>query len=146
MKKMLNKINQMILASALLLGLATPVVAKAPVFAAGDDDRIQSGLCGGSELKFETNNSGKCETVGGDAEERVNGIITNVINIFSIVVGVIAVIMIIIGGMKYITSGGESGKVTGAKNTILYAVIGLVVVALAQIIVKFVLAKATQKQ
>lgn len=71
--------------------------------------------------------------------DTVLGIIPRVINIFSIVVGVIAVIMIIIGGLKYITSSGDSGNVTSAKNTILYAVIGLVVVALAQIIVRFVL-------
>jgi hypothetical protein len=45
--------------------------------------------------------------------------------------------------LKYITSGGDSGNITGAKNTILYAIIGLVVVALAQIVVRFVLAKAS---
>jgi hypothetical protein len=49
--------------------------------------------------------------------------------------------MIIIGGLKYITSGGDSSNVTGAKNTILYAVVGLVVVAMAQFIVRFVLTK-----
>ena len=46
---------------------------------------------------------------------------------------------VIIGGLKYITSGGDSGNVTGAKNTILYAVIGLIIVVLAQVIVRFVL-------
>ena len=51
--------------------------------------------------------------------------------------------MIIYGGMRYITSGGDSGKITSAKNTIIYALIGLVVVALAQFIVKFVLNKVT---
>lgn len=55
--------------------------------------------------------------------------------------GVVSVIMIIIGGLKYITSAGDSGNVSGAKNTILYAIIGLVIVALSQIIVRFVLAK-----
>jgi hypothetical protein len=55
----------------------------------------------------------------------------------------VAVVMIIIGGLKYITSGGDSGNVTGAKNTILYAIIGLVIVALAQFIVRFVLSKTT---
>lgn len=79
----------------------------------------------------------------GSASERVNSTIRLVINVFSLVVGVISVIMIIIGGLKYITSGGEAGNITGAKNTILYAIIGLVVVALAQVIVKFVLEKAT---
>jgi hypothetical protein len=48
----------------------------------------------------------------------------------------------IYGGFKYITSGGDSGNVTAAKNTIMYALIGLVVVALAQLIVRFVLGKA----
>jgi hypothetical protein len=51
--------------------------------------------------------------------------------------------MIIVGGLKYITSGGDSGNVSGAKNTILYAIVGLVVVALAQIIVRFVLTRVT---
>jgi hypothetical protein len=51
--------------------------------------------------------------------------------------------MIILGGFKYITSGGDTGNVTGAKNTILYAIVGLVIVALAQIIVRFVLDKTT---
>jgi hypothetical protein len=59
------------------------------------------------------------------------------------VVGVIAVIMIIIGGLKYVTSGGDSSAVGSAKNTIIYALVGLVVVALAQALVKFVLAKTT---
>jgi hypothetical protein len=56
---------------------------------------------------------------------------------------VVAVIMIIVGGLKYITSGGDSGNITSAKNTILYAIVGLIVVALAQIIVRFVLERAT---
>jgi hypothetical protein len=57
------------------------------------------------------------------------------------VVGVVSVIMIIIGGFKYIISSGDSANVTSAKNTILYAIIGLVVVLLAQIIVRFVIAR-----
>jgi hypothetical protein len=78
-----------------------------------------------------------------DASERINDIIRLVINIFSLIVGVVSVIMIIIGGLKYIMSGGDSSNVTGAKNTILYAIIGLIVVALAQVIVRFVLERAT---
>jgi cytochrome bd-type quinol oxidase subunit 2 len=80
-------------------------------------------------------------TAPADANTKVNNTITLVINIFSIVVGIVAVIMIVLGGLKYITSGGDSNNVTSAKNTILYAVVGLVVVALAQFIVRFVLGK-----
>jgi len=53
------------------------------------------------------------------------------------------VIMIIVGGFRYITSGGESGNVSGAKNTLIYAIVGLVIVALAQIIVHYVLNTAS---
>lgn len=62
-----------------------------------------------------------------------------IINIFSIVVGVVAVIMIIVGGFRYIISGGDSSSVQGAKNTILYAIVGLVIVVFAQVIIRFVL-------
>jgi multisubunit Na+/H+ antiporter MnhB subunit len=55
------------------------------------------------------------------------------------VLGAIAVIMIVIGGIRYTLSNGESAAITGAKNTILYAVIGLVVALLAYAIVNFVL-------
>lgn len=62
-----------------------------------------------------------------------------IINVFSIVVGTISVIMIIIGGFRYIISGGDSGGVTAGKNTILYAIVGLVIVLFSQVIVRFVL-------
>jgi len=57
------------------------------------------------------------------------------------VVGAAAVIMIIVGGFKYITSSGDSTSVESAKNTILFAVIGLVIALVAQSIVIFVLRK-----
>lgn len=82
-------------------------------------------------------------TAQNGSKDKVNSILRTVINVLSIVGGIAAVIMIIVGGLKYVTSGGESSNLTGAKSTILYAVIGLIVVALAQIVVKFVLNKAT---
>jgi hypothetical protein len=65
--------------------------------------------------------------------------VRTIVNTLSLFAGAIAVIMIIIGGFRYITSGGKEEGVKSAKNTILYAIIGLVVVGLAQIIVHFVL-------
>ncbi len=69
----------------------------------------------------------------------VSSILATALNLVSLVAGIIAVIMIIIAGVKYVTSQGESAAVSSAKDTIIYAVIGLVIVAFAQIIVKFVL-------
>lgn len=89
-------------------------------------------LCGGANLTFE---NGTCV----NTTHNLNGIIKFVLNLFSILVGITAVIMIVIGGFKYIVSGGEPQKASGAKDTILFAIVGLVVVALAQIIVHFVL-------
>jgi hypothetical protein len=73
----------------------------------------------------------------------IKSIAVSVVNILSIIVGIVAVIMIIYGGFRYITSGGESGSVSSAKNTLLFAIVGLVIVALAQIIVRWVLGSAS---
>lgn len=74
----------------------------------------------------------------------VDSVLKTAISIFSGVVGVIAVIMIIVSGFKYITAAGDSAKVTSAKNTLVYALIGLVIVGISQAIVQFVLTKTVQ--
>lgn len=144
---MIQKIKTLITSLSLLSALVLPGLVPAAVYAQStacldnpNAGSIQGCLGDGSCATDPTN----CAQ-GANASDRVNRIIRLVINIFSLIVGVIAVIMIIIGGLKYITSGGDSGNITGAKNTILYAIIGLVVVALAQIIVRFVLDKVGQQ-
>ena len=89
-------------------------------------------LCGGANL---TVVGGSCQDTSGT----IHNIIDFVLNLFSIIVGIAAVVMIVVGGLKYTISGGDSTRVSGAKDTILFAIVGLVVVALAQIIVHFVL-------
>lgn len=129
-KRALMSLSVMGLLLVPVVGLAGEVSAQAP-----NCTGIQN--CVGEGIKQTDPNAPT------DAGTRVNEIIRLVINIFSLIVGVVAVIMIIIGGLKYITSGGDSGNITSAKNTILYAIIGLVIVALAQIIVRFVLQRVT---
>ena len=68
-----------------------------------------------------------------------NGAFKQVTNTILYIVGIVAVIMLIIGGIKYVVSGGDSKKVTDAKNTVLYAIIGLVIAFLAFAIVNFVI-------
>ena len=70
-----------------------------------------------------------------------NGILTKVIQILAMIGGVASVIMVMVGGFKYVTSTGEPAKVSSAKDTILFALIGLVVTISAQVIVVFVLKK-----
>lgn len=68
-----------------------------------------------------------------------DGVFTQISNIILYIVGIISVIMLIWGGIRYITSGGDNKKVTDAKNTVLYAIIGLIIAILAFAIVNFVL-------
>jgi hypothetical protein len=91
-------------------------------------------LCNGVGLT-----GGNCN--GGTASNSINKIIRTVVQVLGLIVGVAAVIFIIIGGLKYVTSSGDAQKATSARNTIIYAVVGLAVAALAEAIVAFVLTK-----
>lgn len=71
----------------------------------------------------------------------VNSVLNTVVNLLSLFVGIIAVIMIIVSGFRYVTSGGDPGKVSGAKSALIYALVGLAIAALAQVLVKYVLGK-----
>lgn len=145
---MLKKVKTLIFtlsASIMLLvpAVAMPVMVHAAAAAAPTAD-INNSLCGGSNLEFsDTANANACNTLTNNSVSSINKIVALVINIFSVIVGIVAVIMIIVGGIRYVTSGGNDQSVASAKNTILYAIIGLVVVGLAQIIVKFVLNRVT---
>ncbi len=130
--KIISKLGLYIAMLALfILPLAVPAFAHAAT-------EFQDKLCSGTDLSL--SGTGDCSSSAG-ASTDVNSIITQAVNIFSGIVGIVAVIMIVYGGFRYITSGGDSAKVTAAKNTIVYAIIGLIVVALAQFIVRFVLEK-----
>lgn len=76
---------------------------------------------------------------GSGATTSISNLLTTIVNVISVVVGIVAVIMIIVGGLKFVSSGGDTNKVSSAKGTITYALVGLVVAALAQFLVHFVL-------
>lgn len=144
---MLKNIRNLIVGLVSVLTLvvapvAVPALASAATGVGTGAPDIRSNLCGGSTLKVDSKGNCGTDTSGGTTQ--INNIISTVINVFSLVVGVVSVIMIIVGGFRYITSGGDSSNVSSAKNTIIYALIGLVIVALAQFIVQFVLNKVTQ--
>lgn len=120
---------------AVTLGFMLPALVPAVASA----QEVNQNLCDGANFNFSGGEGSTCQPGDSGAGAQVDGIVTTIINVISLVVGVVSVIMIIIGGLRYITSNGDSGNVTNAKNTILYAIIGLVVVALAQLIVRFVI-------
>lgn len=66
------------------------------------------------------------------------GIFRTITNVLLFIIGAVSVIMLIIGGFRYVTSQGDSSQVASAKNTILYAIIGLIIAILAFAVVSFV--------
>lgn len=126
MKKISKKISALLVVPAAAVGSG---LAAASVGAQASK-QIQEGI----------------NAVGGrtdNASLNVTSTVLAVVNWLLFAVGVIAVIMLIWGGIKYATSSGDSNKVTSAKNTIMYAIIGLAVAVLAFAIVNFVVSQLT---
>lgn len=125
-----------------MLALTATLLTSGMVFAASAPAAYaqQSDVCKGVNMLDENNTSSDCTE---DQTNNLGSVMRSVINIFSMLVGAISVIMIVIGGFRYIVSNGDSNGVSGAKNTILYAIVGLVIVLFAQIIVRFVLSNVT---
>jgi hypothetical protein len=127
MKSLIKKISQgLLLMPALVLGLSFVAV---PVYAAECDE---------SNLSI---SSGADCAQGNDTPSALFGdgsIFQTVTNVLLFLVGAISVIMLIIGGIRYVISGGDQAQVTSAKNTILYAIVGIVVAFLAYAAVAFI--------
>ena len=106
-------------------------LAPAHSFAASSKNQVLQGV----------NDTGDCNNRD-CADKQVTNLFSTIVNILSYVVGVVAIIMIIVSGAKYMTAAGDSGAVENAKNTLVYALIGLAIAALAQFLVRFVLSAA----
>lgn len=82
-----------------------------------------------------TYDNGVCTPPGGKTLTGSDSYLTNIINLLMFVAGAIAVIVIIIGGIRYITSTGDAMRIKQAKDTILYGIVGLIIAILAYAIV-----------
>ena len=125
-KKEMKKTIRTALAGLLLV----PVLALGVSVATGSVEVSAQGIIDG------VNSTGQQNAAAGAS---VGTIIKNVVNALLYVIGALSVIMLIWGGIRYTTSAGNSNSVTAAKNTILYAIIGLVVALLAFAIVNWVI-------
>ncbi len=110
------------------LGLIAPLYQPIPVGAAPVE--VFENACEGSKSEL-------CND--GDDLFGPNSTWTRIINTLIFIIGATAVLMIVIGGLRYVLSGGDAAGVNNAKNTIIYSVVGLVVALLANAIVNFVL-------
>ncbi|HEY5442181.1 MAG TPA: pilin [Candidatus Saccharimonadales bacterium] len=144
---MIQKFRNYALSIVLALTFAAPILVPSAVYASEGSANTCSDIgnnvaTGANQAAGDASNSINCAATGVDSNS-IGKIAQNVVKIFSILVGAVSVIMIIYGGFRYITSGGDSGRVGNAKNTLIYALVGLVIVALAQLIVHFVLNQST---
>ena len=131
---MLKKIKTIAVGALVTVaGFASVTMLAQPVSAAG-------GTCPTGTIKQgqSVNNLAECNV---QDDNSLMPTIQAIINAALAVLGLVAVIMIIMGGFNYMTSSGDTAKVTKARNTILYGVIGLVIALLAFAIVNFVLAE-----
>ncbi len=122
----MNKLKLMMISAFAVLGIG---LVATPVYAAG----CQSGA--------ECVKAGVTASGGTSSKTEIGPLIKTIVNVLLFILGAISVIMIIIGGIKYTTSNGDSTQVTSAKNTIMYAVIGLIVALMATAIVNFVVGR-----
>jgi len=114
---------------------ALPMLVMGVVFlASGDSAFAQNGVREGLN-KVQGANTG--------ASANVDDIISKSINFALMAIAIVSVFMLILGGFKYTTSNGDSAKVTSAKNTIMYSLIGLLIAIFAYAIVNFVVNKVT---
>ena len=134
--------KSLLLKIAFVLVLLTPVALAQQVAFAADcstattaQGAIQQGADGAS-------GDTTCPTVQASSKKAASDLQTtigNILNVLSLIIGALAVIMVIVGGARYVTSGGKQESVSAAKNTIVYAAIGLAVASVSQILIHFVL-------
>jgi hypothetical protein len=124
------------LAIASLLILLSGGLALSPAMAGAAS--LKGDACNGINQLDNGSNSTTCSSAGGQS---IHNIIVAVLDILSVIVGFIAVIMLVIAGLRFITAGGDSSAVAQARGTIIYALVGLIIVVSAQVIVHFVLNK-----
>lgn len=137
----MNKIKHTLILIIAVLGLTVAPLATTG-YAIGIEDAQKETAKGACAQKGgKTDADGKdCDKGGSD----LTGIFRTVANILLFLVGAIAVIMLIIGGFRYVASNGDANAVKGAKDTILYALIGIVVAFLAFAAVNFVIDQLTK--
>lgn len=123
----MKQLKRLFITAALVFGIGFGALAPTPFASANVIDDACTGSGSDSSL---------CGT--GDTGD-VSSIISTIVNILLTVAGILAVIMIIFSGIRYTTSAGDTAKVSSAKNSLLYSVIGLAVVMLAFVIVNFVI-------
>jgi Type IV secretion system pilin len=120
----------------LILFLAVPIKAHAIDPYNGTQDDPNNSLCSIDSPGYE---SSACRKIINDPISGTDSLIDKVVNILTIVAGVIAVVMVMVGGLQMITSSGDSEKFARSRKTLIFAGAGLLIIMLARVLVAFIL-------
>jgi hypothetical protein len=132
---MKKRLQTFITALTALLLVLTPLAHPATTY--GIETESSKFACEGAQ-----DGSAGTSCTDESSADTVSKIIRVAIGIFQAIIGVISLFVIILSGLNYVTAGGDAGKVKTARERIIYAVIGLIIVGVAQIIVQFALNRA----
>lgn len=132
MKNIFKKVMAgfVVVASMALVMTGLGVISSLPVYAANCDPK--KGIPGALDKNC-AHGEGQAEELDGN-----NGVITTIINTMLFIVGLLAVIMIIYAGIRFVTAHGDEKQVQSARQTIIYSVVGLIVAILAYALVNWV--------
>lgn len=131
---MTKKIKQLLAGAVLLPAMVLGISLFAQ---AAPAQAFDMGIGDGSRAAQGKDQQGSASSLFGDNGE--GGIFRTITNVMLFLIGAISVIMLIVGGIRYVVSGGDSTAVQNAKNTILYAIVGVIVAILAYAVVGFVI-------
>lgn len=127
------RIKSLIIVGAVALMGGVAAIGVKPAFAATKCPE-------GSARETYTNSISECSiSASHDSDKGLMDTLTTVINVIVGAVGIVAVAMMVIGGISMATSQGDTSKVTKGKNTLIYGIAGLIICILAFAIVNFVL-------
>lgn len=131
MKKLFSKLRIGVMVAA-IAALAFGAVSTIPAYAAGSDCNAANGLQG-SVNEDCSRGKGQAAKLFGSGS-----VVTTIINTMLFIVGILSVVMIIFAGIRYTTAHGDKQQVTSAKDTLIYAVVGLIVSIIAYAVVSWI--------
>lgn len=134
-----------LIGAAILMATIFMSPAVASTSLAADPKSISKSVCevpGNERLAGCESGDQKLDRAAGSSTAG-GGYLESLVNVFTFIAGLIAMVFILVGGIRYITSTGDAGRIKQAKDTLMYAVVGLIVVGLARVIIGFIIGAST---
>jgi hypothetical protein len=138
---MMKRILLALLAITVMTAIFSPIPASAKDLFGGDDKTsVCTGNSGGSTDSADPNNSAVCaDRTKSNPLTGQNGLLIDITNILAYIAGVAAVIVLIVAGIRFVTSGGDPSKVSNARAAIINSIIGIIIIILARTLIVYIL-------